>query len=88
MYATADGPAAPMVAWQVDSYGPFEDTAKLNSEVGSPAVGPKDVLVRVRASSVNPIDVLMAGECVADITSLRPLCVRYYSYSLKVRPHL
>ncbi|XP_025407138.1 reticulon-4-interacting protein 1 homolog, mitochondrial [Sipha flava] len=62
MSETANGPAARMVAWQVDSYGPFENSAKLNADVGSPAatVGPKDVLVRVRASSVNPIDVLMA----------------------------
>ncbi|XP_001948957.1 reticulon-4-interacting protein 1 homolog, mitochondrial [Acyrthosiphon pisum] len=50
-----------MTAWQIDTYAPFEDSATLNDKAESPAsLGPKDVLVRVRASSVNPIDVLMA----------------------------
>lgn len=52
-----------MAAWQLtESYGTFEDLT-LNAGVDSPAsVGPKELLVRVKASSVNPIDVLMAGE--------------------------
>lgn len=50
-----------MTAWQINTYAPFEDSATLNDKAESPAsLGPKDVLVRVRASSVNPIDVLMA----------------------------
>ncbi|XP_015380427.1 PREDICTED: reticulon-4-interacting protein 1 homolog, mitochondrial-like [Diuraphis noxia] len=50
-----------MTAWQIDTYAPFGDSAKLNDKAESPAsLGPKDVLVRVKASSVNPIDVLMA----------------------------
>lgn len=54
-----------MTAWQIDTYAPFEDSAALNDKAESPvSLGPKDVLVRVRASSVNPIDVLMAGEYI------------------------
>lgn len=63
-----DGQPGPsrMMAWQINSYSSFEESAKLNTEASSPAaaVGPKEVLVRVKATSVNPIDVLMAGECV------------------------
>jgi len=52
-----------MTAWQIDTYAPFGDSATLNDKAESPAsLGPKDVLVRVKASSVNPIDVLMAGK--------------------------
>ncbi|VVC30914.1 Hypothetical protein CINCED_3A018034 [Cinara cedri] len=54
-------PEAPrMVAWQMDAYGTYEDL-KANDQVPAPTeVGPKEVLVRIKASSVNPIDVLMA----------------------------
>lgn len=52
-----------MTAWQIDSYASFEDSAVLNEKAELPvSLGPKEVLVRVRASSVNPIDVLMAGK--------------------------
>lgn len=51
-----------MVAWQIDSYGTFENLT-LNDQVQTPAtVGPNEVLVRVKASSVNPIDDLMIGK--------------------------
>lgn len=51
-----------MAAWQIDSYGAIENLT-LNSEVELPdAVGSEEVVVRVRASSVNPIDALMAGK--------------------------
>lgn len=50
-----------MTAWQMNSYGTYEDLT-LNAGARSPAIGPKEVLVRVKASSVNPIDVLMAGK--------------------------
>lgn len=56
------GSSGTMAAWQLGSYGTFEDLT-LNDRAGSPAaVGPGEVLVRIRASSVNPIDVLMAGK--------------------------
>lgn len=51
-----------MVAWQVHSYGTLDDLV-LTSNARSPVViGPKEVLVRVTASSVNPLDVLMTGK--------------------------
>ncbi|XP_060849742.1 reticulon-4-interacting protein 1 homolog, mitochondrial-like [Rhopalosiphum padi] len=50
-----------MTAWQIDTYAAFEDSAVINDKAELPAsLGPKEVLVRVKASSVNPIDVLMA----------------------------
>jgi len=50
-----------MTAWQIDRYAPFEDSAVINDKAELPgSLGPKEVLVRVKASSVNPIDVLMA----------------------------
>jgi len=53
-----------MAAWQIDdSYGAATETLTLNARADAPvAVGPEEVVVRVRASSVNPIDALMAGE--------------------------
>jgi reticulon-4-interacting protein 1, mitochondrial len=52
-----------MTAWQIDTYAAFEDSAVINDKAELPAsLGPKEVLVRVKASSVNPIDVLMAGK--------------------------
>lgn len=63
--ATAnDGRSRPtqMAAWQIDSYGTFEKLM-LNNDVKLPGpVGAGEVLVHVKASSVNPIDVMMAGK--------------------------
>lgn len=52
-----------MIAWQLtDSYGTLEDLS-LNDGAESPTADrPGQLLVRVLASSVNPIDVLMAGK--------------------------
>lgn len=67
---TADAVAEPiaaswsskMIAWQAHAYGSVDELV-LTSNARSPAVmGSRDVLVRVKASSVNPLDVLMAGE--------------------------
>lgn len=51
-----------MIAWQAHSYGAVDDLV-LTSNARSPVIeGSRDVVVRVKASSVNPLDVLMAGE--------------------------
>lgn len=50
-----------MVAWHMNAYGTYEDLKSDDRVLAPAAVGPKEVLVRVKASSVNPIDVLMAG---------------------------
>lgn len=51
-----------MIAWQVHSYSTVDDLV-LTSNARSPTmVAAHEVLVRVKASSVNPLDVLMAGE--------------------------
>ncbi|XP_050442958.1 reticulon-4-interacting protein 1 homolog, mitochondrial-like isoform X2 [Adelges cooleyi] len=48
-----------MLAWQVHSYGTLDDLVLTNNARSPVVIGPKDVLVRVKASSVNPLDVLM-----------------------------
>lgn len=56
--------SAKMIAWQAHSYSTIDDLV-LTSNARSPTmVEAHEVLVRVKASSVNPLDVLMAGECV------------------------
>jgi len=51
-----------MIAWQAHSYGTVDDLV-LTSNARSPTMlAANEVLVRVKASSVNPLDVLMAGE--------------------------
>lgn len=51
-----------MIAWQAHSYSTIDDLV-LTSNARSPVVvGPRELLVRVKASSVNPLDTLMAGK--------------------------
>jgi len=51
-----------MIAWQAHSYSTVDDLV-LTSNARSPTmVEAHEVLVHVKASSVNPLDVLMAGE--------------------------
>lgn len=51
-----------MIAWQAHSYSTVDDLV-LTSNARSPTmVEANEVLVRVKASSVNPLDVLMAGK--------------------------
>jgi len=51
-----------MSAWQLHEYGGINQL-KLSSTVPMPVIcRPHDVLVRVHAASVNPVDVLMAGK--------------------------
>lgn len=51
-----------MIAWQVHSYSTIDDLV-LTSNARSPVmVRPKEVLVRIKASSVNPLDILMTGK--------------------------
>ncbi|XP_050530899.1 reticulon-4-interacting protein 1 homolog, mitochondrial [Daktulosphaira vitifoliae] len=48
-----------MIAWQLHSYGNLDDLL-LTSNARSPVMtGAKDVIVRVKASSINPLDVMM-----------------------------
>lgn len=50
-----------MSAWQVSGYNGFE-SLKLVSTVGVPPLSqPNDVLVEVKAASVNSLDVMMTG---------------------------
>lgn len=50
-----------MIAWQAHSYGTIDDLVLTNNARSPAMVGPKDVLVHIKASSVNPLDVLMTG---------------------------
>ncbi|KAL1456088.1 hypothetical protein WDU94_000842 [Cyamophila willieti] len=47
-------------AWQISSYGGI-DEMQFNDNVKVPVLKPKDVLVEMKAVSVNPIDVAMLG---------------------------
>src|SRR4051812_40778699 len=52
-------------------YGPGGSTLKVESDYPEPSAGPKHVLVRVKTSSINPIDVRMsAGYGRARLASL------------------
>lgn len=54
--------ASKMIAWQAHSYSTIDDLV-LTSNARSPVmVKPKEVLVRIKASSVNPLDIMMAGK--------------------------
>lgn len=48
-------------AWQIHAYGGI-DELKLSDTRTPPLLKPSDVLIRVDASSVNPIDVAMIGK--------------------------
>jgi len=51
-----------MIAWQAHSYSTIDDLV-LTSNARSPTmVADNEVLVRVKASSVNPLDVFMTGK--------------------------
>lgn len=50
-----------MIGWQIHEYGGIE-LLQCNEHIKIPTVNsPNDVLVEVRAASVNPIDVAMMG---------------------------
>lgn len=60
-----------MQAWQIHSYGGLEELKLSNVRI--PVIArPTDVLVKVEASSVNPIDIAM--------TSIRYLLSSHYSF--------
>ena len=51
-----------MSAWHLHEYGSI-DQLKLSNSVPLPIISrPHDVLVRVQAASVNPVDVMMVGK--------------------------
>lgn len=50
-----------MAAWQIHSYGGLEELQLSNTVKIPPIMSPDAVLVRVLASSVNPIDIAMMG---------------------------
>lgn len=51
-----------MSAWQLHEYGSINQL-KLSNSVPLPIISrPHDVLVRVQAASVNPVDVMMLGK--------------------------
>jgi len=51
-----------MSAWQLHAYGSV-DQLKLSDSVLLPVISrPHDVLVRVHAASINPVDVMMVGK--------------------------
>jgi len=51
-----------MSAWQLHEYGSINQL-KLSESVPLPVIcRPRDVLVRVHAASVNPVDVMMVGK--------------------------
>lgn len=60
--SSAEYDAARMSAWQIHSYGPL-DELQLSRSARMPTIrSPNEVLVKVLAASVNPIDVMMVGK--------------------------
>lgn len=52
-----------MSAWLLDQYGSNEEL-KFSEEIPAPTVSsPNDVMVKVHASSLNPLDIAMRGKC-------------------------
>jgi hypothetical protein len=57
-----------MLAWQISSYGDIKEL-ELSNNAKIPFLSkPNDVLVKVSATSVNPIDVLMLGKVSPIVT--------------------
>ena len=50
-----------MSAWQLHKYGGNEQLGLTNTARIPPILNPQDVLIKVHAASVNPIDVAMRG---------------------------
>lgn len=50
-----------MSAWQICGYNGFESLKLVNTVEMPPLLQPNDVLVKVKAASVNSLDVMMAG---------------------------
>jgi hypothetical protein len=54
--------ASKMLAWQIHGYGGLEEL-KLSESARIPHIkGPNDVLIRIAATSINPIDLAMMGK--------------------------
>lgn len=51
-----------MAAWQIHSYGGLEELQLSRSARIPTIMNPNDVLIKVRASSINPIDLAMMGK--------------------------
>jgi NADPH:quinone reductase-like Zn-dependent oxidoreductase len=58
-----------MRAWQITRYGAPEDAFRL-SEAPAPVAGPADLVVRVRAAGINPIDLKLAAGSLRAIQRL------------------
>lgn len=52
-----------MSAWVIDQYGSNE-VLKFSEEIPAPTVSlPNEVMVKVHATSLNPLDIAMRGKC-------------------------
>ena len=55
--------SVPMSAWQIHGFGGIDQLKLSHTVKVPPLLGPKDVLVEVHATSVNPVDIMMLGKC-------------------------
>lgn len=54
-----------MSGWEQHSYGPYREVLEFHNNLRFPKVGdPKELIVRVTAASVNPIDLAMTGKLI------------------------
>lgn len=51
-----------MSGWELHEYGDFPEVLEFHSNLRLPKIdGPQEMIVRVTASSVNPLDLAMSG---------------------------
>lgn len=61
--AVSTGFQTRMSGWELHEYGDFNDVLELQTNLRIPKVNdPKEMIVRVRTASVNPIDLAMSGK--------------------------
>jgi len=80
----SSGVRSTMKCWKIDQYGNSNDFLKLQPDVRVPPIAaPDHILIKVRAASVNPIDLRMRGLVAAsdDLVDF-PIFRRLRSYTI------
>lgn len=71
-----------MTGWELHEYGDFSEVLEFQENLRIPKVtDPKELIVRVTAASVNPLDLAMSGERVIFIQNFRYFTHLFYPLS-------